>query len=258
VATARINPNLTKSMKNVLLIFFVLLSGPFAFSQTDDDPWTWPKSADYPQIAKRAGTCEGFMPTDWEQIAMAKGDLNADGKQDCAAVFKGRNKRFLFKNDGLGEDAFDTNPRVLIVALAGDHGYRLEEQNNKFIVPAGWPTMFEPFQEIEIANGVLTFHFEEFYSAGSWTAGNRKYVFRFQNGEMTLIGVDVTKWTRNTGETTTHSYNLSTGRMTIETGNIGDDGKGKVRRRPFRIRPLPTLKTVKPMLTWEIEKDIII
>lgn len=245
-------------MRILLLTAFLLASAVPAFAQTDDEPWARPKAADYPTIAEFASKCNDFKPAGWKAVSSASGDLNGDGRADCAAVFQGTDKRFHYRNAGLGSDVLDTNPRILIVSFAEKEGFRLIEQNNTFIISAESPTMTEPFQEMTIKKGVLKFLFEEFYSAGSWGMSNRKYTFRFQNGEMTLIGVEKTEMRRNTGELEIRSYNFSTGRMTVETGSISDDGKGKVRRKAFRIRPLPTLKTVEPMLTWEIEKDVII
>lgn len=245
-------------MRKTLLIAIHLVLVCSAMSQDEDERWPRPKASDYPTVASTSATCSGFAPSKWTQMALATGDLNGDGRADCAAVFAGTDSRFLHKNDGFGSETFDTNPRILVIAFADNGGFRLVEQNNTFIISAESPVMTEPFQEVTIEKGILRFLFEEFYSAGSWGMANRKYAFRYQNGEMTLIGVDKTETRRNTGDLEIRSYNLSTGQMTIETGHISDDGKGKVRRRAFRVRPLPTLKTVKPMLTWEIEKDVII
>ena len=230
-----------------------------AAAQDDDYPWKMPTPADYPALAETAAACSGFTPKDWTVMATAEGDLNKDGRPDCVLVLKGTDRRFIYKNEGFGSEEFDTNPRVLAVAFADlKGGFRLHVQNNAFIVMPDSPTMTEPFQDVSIRRGVLTFIFEEFYSAGSWSMGNRTYKFRFQNGEMTLIGVDKTSVQRNTGDIETRSYNLSTQRMTIDVGNISDDGKGKITRKAIRVSPLPTLRNVKPMFTWAIEKDEVL
>ncbi len=246
-------------MKKTLQTLIILTFVSAVSAQDPDDLWKMPTPADYPVLTQSAKTCEAFTPVAWEVMATAAGDPNADGIPDCIAVIQGTDRQFIHKNEGLGSDEFDTNPRILAVAFAnGDGGFRLHIQNNSFIIAAESPTMTEPFQEITIEKGVLTFLFEEFYSAGSWSMGNQKYKFRFQNGEMTLIGVDQTSVKRNTGDMVTRRYNLSTGRMTIETGHTSDDGKGKVKRKNVRVRPLPTLRNVKPMFTWEIEKDVVL
>lgn len=244
-----------KTLRSLIILIFV--SGVIA--QDDGVPWNMPTESDFPTLAQTASKCEGFAPKGWAVLAKAEGDLNGDGKADCAAIFNATESRFIFKNDGFGTSEFDTNPRILAVAFAdGDRGFRLHVQNNSFAISAASPTMIEPFQDMTIKGGVLTFLFEEFYSAGSWSMSNQTYKFRYQNGEMTLIGVDKTTTIRNTGDIEMRSYNLSTGQMTIELGHIDDDGKGEITRKPIRIRPLPTLRNVKPMFTWEIEEDVVL
>jgi hypothetical protein len=248
-------------MKKLLLTGILLLIPANLIAQSEDDnPWQTPKAADYPAIVASAAPCEGFAPKDWTVTAKVEGDLNGDKLADCVLIVRGTDKKFLNKNEGLGTDVFDTNPRVLVIAFrkADGTGFTLAEQNNRFIIASDSPTMTEPFQEAAINKGVLTFGFEEFYSAGSWGMSNRKYMFRYQSGEFVLIGVDHTSVNRGSGEIEIRSYNLSTGKVESEKGNISDDKKGKITRRKLRIDPKPTLKTIKPMLTWEIEKDVII
>lgn len=246
-------------MRKTLLIAISLVISCSAFSQTDDEPWLRPKAADYPVIIEMAASCEGFAPSSFKLMEKSEGDLNGDGKPDCVAVFIGTDKRFQNKNEGLGEEVFDTNPRILTVGFgAVGGGFKLHTQNNNFIVSAETPTQTEPFQGITIEKGVLKFVFEEFYSAGSWTSGSRRYTFRYQNGEITLIGVEKTAVHRASGDIETRSYNFMTGKMSIDKGHISDDGTGKVRWRKFTLKPLPTLRNVKPMFNWEIEKDVFI
>ncbi|MBK9164080.1 MAG: VCBS repeat-containing protein [Acidobacteria bacterium] len=246
-------------MRKTLLALSLMIFVSGAAAQDEDYPWKIPTAEDYPALVQTAATCNGFTPRNWTVMASAEGDLNKDGRPDCVLVLKGTDRRFIYKNDGLGSEEFDTNPRVLAVAFAdAKGGFRLHVQNNSFIVMSDSPTMTEPFQDVSIKRGVLTFIFEEFYSAGSWSMSNRTYKFRYQNGEMTLIGVDKTSVQRNTGDIETRSYNLSTQRMTIEVGNISDDGQGKITRKAIRVRPLPTLRNVKPMFTWTIEKDVVL
>ena len=245
-------------MKKLILAIGVWLSLLGSMVGQDDDPWARPTAADYPAISQTAETCEAFSPAGWKVLGMTEGDLNKDRKADCVLVVQGNSEKFLYNNEGLGDDVFDTNPRILLIAFKETEGYRLVEQNNRFIVSSESPTMTEPFQAVEISKGVLTLFFEEFYSAGSWGMSNRKYTFRFQSGEFALIGLDKTSMHRATGDLELRSYNFSTSKVRIEKGNIGDDGKGKVVWKTFRVRPLKTLKTVPPMFEWEIEEGSFI
>ncbi len=78
--------------------------------------------------------------------------MNGDRVQDCAVVIKGNNSKFLNKNDGLGSDIFDTNPRILIVLFknAVEKRYEIAEQSNTFIMIPDLPTMTEPFQSVKL------------------------------------------------------------------------------------------------------------
>jgi hypothetical protein len=167
-------------MKKLLLIGILLLTSANLIAQVeDDDPWQTTEAGDYPAITAEATACEGFAPKGWTVTAKVEGDLNGDKLADCVLIVQGTDKRFLNKNEGLGTDVFDTNPRVLVIAFrrSDGTGFSLAEQNNHFIVASDSPTMTEPFQEAAINKGVLTFGFEEFYSAGSWGMSNRKYTF---------------------------------------------------------------------------------
>lgn len=238
-----------------LAFFIVIILAVVAAGQDDEDPWNRPGADDYPRISDSAKTCRGFAPKGWRVMKIAEGDLNQDRRSDCVLIVRGRNAKFVYKNDGFGTREFDTNPRILIIAFRDAGGFRLAEQNNSFIINADSPTMTEPFQDLEIKNGVLRFYFEEFYSMGTYFMAARKYVFRFQEGEFVLIGAEKTETHRATGEIETRSYNFSTGKMSIENGRIDDDGRGKVRWASAPSIEKKTLKTVPPPMTWEIEPD---
>ncbi len=246
-------------MKKLLIIEILLITTLNLFAQSDaDNKWLNPQLADYPVIANEAAKCQDFVLEKWTVMSKVESDLNGDNLADCVLVIKGAEKKFIFANEGLGTSEFDTNPRILVIAFRRSSGYTLVEQNNHFIVAPDQPTMTEPFQEVAVKNGVLTFIFEEFYSAGSWGMSNRKYKFRYGKDEFVLIGVDKTDVNRATGEIETRSYNFSTKKVKTDSGHISDDGTGKVRWRNFNLSPKRTIKTVEPPMTWEIEKDVII
>ena len=145
---------LTSLLKKLLLIILIiLLNLTFAFGQD----FNFPTNSDYPQLEKHGQKVEDFVPKNWTTVAMAFGDLNGDKVQDCAVVIKGNATKFLNKNDGLGSDIFDTNPRILIVLFknAVEKRYEIAEQSNTFIIIPDSPTMTEPFQSVKIKNGIL-------------------------------------------------------------------------------------------------------
>lgn len=244
-------------MNKILIVLLLLLNFAVAFGQED---FTMPTESDYPQLRKEAAKCEDFVPKNWEIVSKVSGDLNKDKAPDCVLVIKGKDAKFLNKNEGLGSDIFDTNPRMLVIAfkIPAKNIYELAKQSNSFIVIPDSPVMSEPFQKAAIKNGVLQLDFEQWSSAGSWEAAQMSYKFRFQNGDFALIGADKTESARNTGETETRSYNFLTGKVRIETGNFTSNKKGKVAWKNLKLAKLKTFDTFKAPFDWEIEPDFYI
>lgn len=241
-------------MNKFLAILFLLLNFAAAFGQED---FAVPTAADYPSLRKEASSCDDFVPQNWEIMSKATGDLNNDKAADCVLIMKGKNAKFLNKNEGLGTEIYDTNPRILLILFknAAKNLYESAKQSNSFIVAPESPTMSEPFQDASIKNGVLQLSFEQWSSAGSWSMTQTSFKFRFQNGDFVLIGADKTESMRNTGEMETRSYNFLTRKARIEIGNFTSDKKGKVRWKAFKVDKLKTFDTFKAPFGWEIEPD---
>jgi len=240
-------------MNKLLIILFILLScGSLQHVFSQD--FNRPQGSDYPNLPKSGKSITDFVPQDWETVGKAQGDLNGDRLEDCALVIKANLSKFLNKNDGLGSDPFDTNPRILVILFKDKDGYKLAKQSNTFIVPPDAPTMTEPFQVVTIKNGVLELSFELFASAGSWSMTSSSYRFKFLKGEFVLIGADKTDSMRNSGEMESRSYNFLTSRLKVSTGKFSSD-REKVRWRTYRLRKLKTLDTFKAPFSWKIEAD---
>jgi hypothetical protein len=240
-------------MNKLLMILFIFVSfGSFqhVFSQDFNSP----QNSDYPNLPKSGKSISDFVPKDWETVGKAPGDLNGDKLEDCALVIKANLSKFLNKNDGLGSDPFDTNPRILVILFKDKDGYKIAEQSNTFIVAPDSPTMLEPFQEVRIKNGILELSFELFSSAGSWSTTSSSYRFKFLNGEFVLIGADKTDSMRNSGEMESRSYNFLTSKLKVSTGNFSSD-RQKVRWKTYRLKKLKTLDTFKAPFSWKIESD---
>lgn len=238
-------------MKRILLTLILLCGIQTIFGQDD---FTMPTDADYPKLPETAARPADFIPAGWEIMSQAEGDLNGDKQNDSVLVIKGNDEKFLNKNEGLGGDIFDTNPRILAVLFRENDQYKLALQSNSFIAMASSPTMEEPFQSVKITKGILQFDFEIFMSAGGWGMSNQNYKFRWQNNDFVLIGADKMDVQRNSGEMETRSYNFSTGKVQIKTGKTSSD-KEKIQWRTFRAKEKKTLSNYGKPFEWEIEKD---
>ena len=228
---------------NKLIILLIVLF--LSFDALAQDDFKRPASSDYPVLPQHGKTVGDFVPRNWETVSKVSGDLNGDNSADYVLVVKANDSKFLNKNDGLGSDTFDTNPRVLIILFKDENGYKLAKQSNTFIVAPESPVMEEPFQGAAIKNAILQLDFEIFYSAGSWSMSQYSYKFKFLSGEFALIGADRIESMRNTGEMQTQSYNFLTNKLKVTTGNFTEDKPEKVRWKKLKQGKLKTFDTFK-------------
>lgn len=183
---------------------------------------------DYPALARTATSAEGFDPPGWKIEQAVKGDINADGIEDLAFVLRDEDPANILTHDGFGESPFDSNPRILGVALGDGAGFTLVAQDHALILRRDNPAMEDPFADIEIAGGSLKVHLELFMSAGGWSAGPYTFTLRHRDGAVRLIGYDHVNVQRNSGEMTEVSVNFLTGRRSDGTGRIDSDEMRKV------------------------------
>ena len=239
---------------------FLVIAAAFIFTVSangqDEDKFIFPTAADYPQLTRTGRTPSDFVPTGFRVVEQTSGDLNGDRAADAAMVLIGESKKFLNRNEGLGEDVYDTNPRVLLILFRKGAGYRLAAQSNTFIIAPMSPVSSEPFQSIAIKKGVLHINLELWQSAGSWGMTNVTYKFKYTGGDFVLVGADRTDAMRNSGETETYSYNFLTRRVSISKGNFSNDKPGKVSWKTLGKIKLRTLKTFPLPFEWEVQRGL--
>lgn len=195
----------------------------------------------FPEKAKNIG---GFIPKGWKTVLSAKGDLNNDKLEDIAIIIEKTDKANIVKNENLGSEYLNLNPRILLVLFKQKNGsYILAGKNDKgFIKSEGnkeSPALMDTLDSISIKNDILKIKFNYFLSAGSWSVTQNTYTFRFQNQKLELIGFDNNSFMRNSGDQEKLSINFSTNKVKIIAGgNIFDEKANK---------PKEEWKTVKNM-----------
>lgn len=210
---------------------------------------------EYPDLPRSAADAEGFAPQGWTVERRASGDLDRDGRSDLAFVVRMADPRNVLRHDGLGEDPFDTNPRILAVAFASpDGGYRLTVQDRLLIPRREFPAQADPFRaedtEFAIARGTLRVSLYRFMSAGGWDMGPAAFVFRWQDGALRLIGFDYTNVKRNSGCVGGLSVNYLTRRARYTLSHISTDREQERWERLPR-RPLLALGEVGDGLAFD-------
>ena len=205
-----------------------------AFAHPDIPP------VDYPQIPERADDAAGFVPPGWRLEHEQRGRLDGDDRPDLLLLLRMDAAANRIEHDGMGASPFDTNPRMLVVALADGDGYRRVVADHRFIPRPHSPVYDDvlgdsPGDAIRIAeNRVFTITLTSWASAGSWSSTSRSFGFRFQDGCARLVGFDEHDLHRGSGEITERSDNFLSGRGWTRSGHISDEGEA-----PKRWRRLP-------------------
>lgn len=209
----------------------------------------------YPKLAQQGGAAGAFVPEGWKLESEQKGDLNKDGVDDLLILLRMNDAKNIVKHDGLGTNPFDSNPRILAIALAGgaNKPYKLVLQNHALIARSEDPVLDDPLSEtggIAIEKGALTVALHLFSSAGSWATGLTTYRFRHGKKGFELIGFDRSTTGRNDGGVEEVSINYLTGKVKIATGTIEDD-ELKVEWRKLKKKPLLLIDAIGDGLQFE-------
>ncbi|WP_312968537.1 hypothetical protein [Acinetobacter gerneri] len=180
-------------------------------------------------LAETHPNIQAFIPKGWTLFQKVEGDLNKDGQKDIAMIIEEKNPKNIVKNDALGSEELDLNPRKLLILFKDQQSYRLVGSNDT--IPsandADAPCLADPlaeFDPLEIKNGVLQVAFHYWYSCGSWYVNNNTYSFRYENtpqpnkASFKLIGFDSTDFHRASGDSSTYSVNFLTGKTKSTSG----------------------------------------
>lgn len=208
------------------------------------------------QIPATGASLNSFVPKDWIIFTQATGDLNKDSIADVVMIIQGTDKKKIVRNEEMGKDTLDLNPRMLLVLFKqADSSYRMAAKNTAFMpTPDNLdnPCVSDPLDETDaltVKKGVFTFCKHYWSSCGSYGTSTEDYVFRYQNGKFELIGYTSENMDRSSGEMIDYSVNFSTRKTVLKTGeNMFYDTKEKPKtvQTSFTIRELLNLETITP------------
>lgn len=222
-------------------VFLLALSHPA--SARDDLP-----PAPIPSIPAVAKTPKGFVSKGWKLEQSATGDLNGDKIADVAIVMHSNDPQLVVKKreQDLGRDTFDSNPRSVVIALGQkDGGFRFLEASHSLIPRVENGVIDDPYDTdpIAITKGVVKLSIRYWASAGSWSMSLTGFTFQYRNGGMYLIGYDKHDMHRGSAEEEIVSINFLTNRMSIGESMTSEDDI-KTRWKSIDKRPLVRLKDI--------------
>ncbi len=194
---------------------------------------------------------QSHLPKGWKLLEVVKSDLNSDGRDDLVFVREEADPKKITQEPRSNDGVRNLNPRVMVVLLAEEGGYRKLAEYTKLIPPAFDPMydmMDDRFNGISVKKGILTVGFRYWASAGTWWMSMESYKFRLEAGRLRLIGSETDSFHRGSGEKDLVSTNHLTGKVKRTSGlNEFDEKESKPKikwetlpsRKPIYMDELP-------------------
>lgn len=228
---------------NKLLILILIISSMLCYSKNNTI------------LPENIHSKNDIIPSDWRLLDSISGDLNNDGILDFVLAIQKNDSNKIKLNDGFGVDTINLNPRKLAIYYGTESDELVKKLvSDEFIILRDNPTMEEPFEGFDLNNeGILDINFRIAYNAGSWSVSIHKYRFRFQNNQLVLIGYDLMKFHRASGETKNTSINFLSKRMKISKGTISSDEPESIEWKEFKLEKLFDLKAMEKPFELEFE-----
>jgi hypothetical protein len=130
-------------------------------------------------IPKSVSRYQDCIPSGFDTLAVASGDLNEDGKEDVVLVLNSKGEDSIGGTDELN--------RILIVLFKSGDGFTVISKSDKPVKckncgGGGWG---DPFNEIVIENGTLSIA----HHGGGTMRWDKINKFRYQDGDFYMIGI---------------------------------------------------------------------
>ncbi len=191
----------------------------------------------------------GISAGAWDKI---EGDLNKDGLDDVILIIKGTDKSKIIQHESRGQ--LDRNRRGIIVLLNKGDQYEIASKNlNCFSSEnedGGVYFAPELYFEIEKGNLIIAYGHGRY---GSWS-----YTFRFQNGDMEMIGYDSYESRGPVPQSIVSINFLSKKKLIRDNENKNDDGDNYTEKfidtwENIKVEKLLRLSEIKDFDRLQIE-----
>ena len=205
-----------------------------------------------PKLPSSGSSFSAFIPERWVPLDTAVGDLNNDERDDAVLVLQCRDT-IMGDTTGMGSSFSPAAPRTLTVLFGTPYGYRLALQNDHFILRSNEGGMFDPFEGVEIKDGLLVIYF---YGGSAWRF-SYTYNFRFTENVFSLVGAEALDYYVPEGYGSSYSFDFRAHRVKVTTGNMTEQEESNTTHEED-IPPLPlhTFDTFVRPFTWRINDDL--
>lgn len=209
-------------MKKTMILCVMLVMAIMANAQT--------------KSLKQSGiSAEDVLPEGWTLLAHAENDINHDHIPDLAVIaLPDTPENIVTRDDGYVKNM---NEPVVAIYLGSGGVYRYWGASLSIIEAEDEHSSLDNVSVSISAKGVVSIGYKKFYYAGSWGTPAHKFVYRYQNGSIYLIGYECNTLNRNTLNEETVSYNFLTHKKQTSITNNGVK-KGKDKWENIARKPL--------------------
>lgn len=190
-------------------------------------------------------SAEEVVPKGWKVLTSATEDINHDYIPDLVVIALPDNKDNIMTR----EDGYEINMNKPVVGVYFGSGgvYELWRSATNIIEEQSETSSLDNVSLSITAKGVVNIGYKMFYSAGSWSVPSHKFVYRYQDNDLYLIGYDSHSLHRASLEETTESYNFLTGKKQTRTTVSGKKRAPKDKWETFTKKPLVKFGEKEPI-----------
>ncbi|RZL45368.1 MAG: hypothetical protein EOP00_17595 [Pedobacter sp.] len=207
----------------------------------------------YPPMPVQGKSVKSLLPAQWKIVDSVSGDLNNDKEPDLVMVLEFY--AAVKESRAYGDNETDLitelqKPRILAIYFKAGKNYKLNLQNNNFVLRAeeGGSTG-DPLRPMRITGNKLVLNYE----GGAGWKWKLNYSFKHNNGTWQLTEAENYAYHSSSGEMSHKKYDFVNRKRTVINGTVNDrNAANKTEQQSLNSGKIRTFATFKKPWTWEI------